>query len=209
MKKVLSLLVAFVFLQTQSWALSGGPIYGAGSAGTSLTGVYAGVLIPNGDAAINIANGQGGGTANIGLFSLGVPEAGLATGACVVFIDGDAFSGTITGVADPGRGTLVAIVDTSSNFTLYDPLFPLVPFKLFATGQLQATIFANGARTATGIPIPGSTRITGTATLGVTGGTLAANTVTYAVDGYQQSTTTTTAVAPTGLGGIGGGTTGP
>ncbi len=36
MKQVLSLLVAFVFLQVQSWALSGGPVYPSNSTSVSV-----------------------------------------------------------------------------------------------------------------------------------------------------------------------------
>lgn len=203
MKKVLSLLVAFVFLQTQSWAHSGGPDYGG--AGVTLTGVYAGVLIPDQRAvalaaAAPVANQT---AASIGLFSLGVPATGLATGACVIFINGDPFSGTITGVADPGKGTVVAIIDTISNFTVFNPLFPGIPFRLFATGQLKARIrqLANSL-TPTGFTVPGSTRVEGTATLAVNGAI-----VSYIVDGFKQSDTTSAANTG-GLGGIGAGGTG-
>ncbi len=201
MKKVLSLLVAFVVLQTQSWALSGGPNYGG--AGISLIGVYAGVLIPGKQPTTPLTGTTSvtDSSANIGLFSLGVPETGLATGACVVFVNGDAFSGTITGVADPGKGSVVAVVDTISNFIVFDPANPTIPFRLFATGQLKAIVREiPGGRSAIGLPAPGAIRLEGSATLTVTGG----DTVTYTVDGFQQSNMTATTTI-SGLGNIGGG----
>src|SRR5687768_12831352 len=105
MNKVLSLLLAFVFLQTQSWALSGGPVFTSGAAGQiSLIGVYAGALLPSGNES------EDNGTNGLGLFALSVPETGLGTGDFVYFSEGRTFTGTITGVADPDEGTLVGLL---------------------------------------------------------------------------------------------------
>ena len=112
MNKVLSLLLAFVFLQTQSWALSGGPNYSSGTqAGQiSLIGVYAGALLP---AGVDESTGEETGelvSNGLGLFALSVPETGLGVGQFVYFSEGRTFTGTITGVADPDRGTLTGLL---------------------------------------------------------------------------------------------------
>ena len=125
MNRVLSLLVAYVFLQTQAWALSGGPVYE--NEGTlTLTGTYAGVIVPDAPQTGQSLSGEPipPEITSIGLFSIGVPGTGLASGALVFFVNGDAFTGTITGVADPGKGTFVGLIDAISNFILVDPNFP-------------------------------------------------------------------------------------
>ncbi|MDQ3622012.1 MAG: hypothetical protein M3463_05925 [Verrucomicrobiota bacterium] len=96
MKKVLSLLVAFVFLQTQSWAISGGPFSG-GNTTVSTIGTYSGVLA----GPLNA----------LGIFTIGVPSVGVATGDFVMFANGSYYTGTITGIADPAKAALQAVVN--------------------------------------------------------------------------------------------------
>ena len=107
MKKVLSLLVAFVFMQVQTWALSGGPQYGGNQAAVS--GTYAGVFTGIGGTAV----AQGGaalvdptGTNALGLFVIGVPKTDLATGSFALFFEGVFFQGGILAIADPNKSTL-------------------------------------------------------------------------------------------------------
>src|SRR5688572_7186157 len=99
MKRVLSFLLMIVFMHAQvstAFATSGGP--DLGDQGTVDTiGSYAGTMIPV--FATNPANNNS--SASIGLFSLAVPQIGVAEGTCVIFVDGSAYEGTITGVADP------------------------------------------------------------------------------------------------------------
>src|SRR5688572_28078265 len=100
MKKVLSLLMAFVFLQAESFALSGGPVYGS-TTNHNVIGTYSGVLLPE---EVEVENDLGCGqssSASIGLFSLGVPETGPSTGSAIALVEGTAFNGSIIGVADP------------------------------------------------------------------------------------------------------------
>ena len=141
MKKVLSLLLIFVFLQVEAWALSGGPVFGGGQ--TNFVGTYSGVLVPssessnsdNDEEAIDpnndgdpttgtigpdgIDTSAGGSTSSsIGLFSIAQPDVGIATGALVLFIDGAAFNASITGIIDPDTGTLSAVIDGLSTFVV-------------------------------------------------------------------------------------------
>lgn len=201
MNRVLSLLVAYVFLQTQAWALSGGPIYPG--TGTTLTGTYAGVLVPDVPQTGNSLSGQPlpSNITSIGLFSVGVPDVGIASGALIFFVNGDSYSGTISGIADPGKGTFVGLVDAISNFILVDPNFPGVEFRIFAAGNIDAEILNKGG---TNSSAPGSTRLEGTAVVNVSGGGQGYDGVfTYLVDGYKQSdtATTTTTIPGTGTGG--------
>ncbi len=201
MKQVLSLLVCFVFLQTQSWALSGGP-FGGSTASSSLTGTYAGVLIPQ------VAPAAGTAT-SIGLFTLMQPDSGQATGSLLVFVNGTAFQGTITGVIDPGTGSLRAVVDATSTFTVTLPItvtsivngVPVTTtsvqqFPITAQGSIDATVRLDNSRnafvTATGSPA----RIAGEATLDIffrvdstTGTPIITQTTGFIVDGFKQSDT--------------------
>src|SRR5437763_17217817 len=93
MKALLGALTCLVFTMTQSFAISGGP-WGRGQVG--VTGTYAGVLHPI------VASGS------LGLFSIKVPDSGLATGDFVIFTTTRTFVGTIKGVADPNSSTLNA-----------------------------------------------------------------------------------------------------
>ncbi len=111
MKKVLSLLVAFVFLQVQTWALSGGPQYGGNQAAVS--GTYAGVFTGIGGTATALTSGGGLvdslGTNAVGLFVIGVPQVDLATGTMAIFFEGTFFQGGILGIADPNKQTLTGV----------------------------------------------------------------------------------------------------
>ena len=110
MKKVLSLLVAFVFMQVQTWALSGGPQYGGSQA--SVTGTYAGVFTGVGGTAINLGTGSlvdSAGTNALGLFVIGVPVTDVANGTMAIFFEGSFFQGGIIGIADPNKQTLSGV----------------------------------------------------------------------------------------------------
>ncbi len=104
MKKALSLLVAFIFCQTESWALVGGPPIAVNGLG-DVTGTYTGVLVGNNTDVTADAVGQNA----IGIFALGVPTENLAQGTLVIFLNGAFFNGGMEGVADPDQGTLTAL----------------------------------------------------------------------------------------------------
>ena len=172
MHKVFSLLLAFVFLQTQAWALSGGPVFG-GSGQISVVGTYAGALLPTVESEFadptdpaNVAqNSQFNG---LGLFTLSVPETGLGTGTFVYFSEGRTFTGTITGLADPERQTLIGLVKGQfdiivDNIQVSDDFFgdasltSTVPGG-FANGTIKAE-FTSGNATALGVRIEGEAQM--------------------------------------------------
>ncbi|RYD74763.1 MAG: hypothetical protein EOP84_19375 [Verrucomicrobiaceae bacterium] len=178
MNKVLSLLLAFVFLQTQAWALTGGPNYNSGSAtgNISLLGVYAGALLPSGDESSDEIAAEDLATNGLGLFALSVPETGLGTGQFVYFSEGRTFTGTITGVADPDKGTLTGLLKgqfdiVTDNVQVNDDFLgdaSLVASQPggFANGQVTADFVPSEfvGVTAAGVPFTGL-RIEGTATI--------------------------------------------
>ena len=93
MKKLLSLLMCYVFLQAETFALRGGP---TSAGGPKVMGEYSGVLIdtsPGGD---------------LGMFLLAAVTNGASSGQIVIFsqsaTDSDMYTGIITGVSDATRG---------------------------------------------------------------------------------------------------------
>ena len=135
MKKVLSLLVAFVFMQVQTWALSGGPKYGGNQA--SVSGTYAGVFTGIGGTALALGTGvlvDSAGTNAVGLFVIGVPITDVANGTMALFFEGAFFQGGILGIADPNKQTLTGVaqgIHITELTTLTD---------FFFTGQTRQTV---------------------------------------------------------------------
>ena len=221
MKQIFSLLLAFVFLQAETWAIGGGPQGGGG--GAVLTGTYAGVLVPV--SQTKAAVGSQTNSASIGLFVVGVPAIGVATGSAVAFVDGIAFLGSMTAIADPKKQTLVGIVEGQSNFDVIT-LVPVIDAngnvtyqqivsKIFAQGSIKARFESSGGNVdPTSGTTGGNRRLSGQASLDLfadlnTDGTPNVNnTVKFRVDGFQQSGTASTVTIsfdPTGNGGGGGG----
>lgn len=184
MKKVLSLLLAFVFLQVQSWALSGGPVFAGSTA--AVKGTYAGSLIPA------IAGNS------LGIFALGVPATGLASGIFAIFAEGGAFYGSIVGVIDPDKLTLNALAQAQQNETEViagtngQVTIISIPVAL-ATGAVRG-ILKQQDHTGFGQNNSGF-RVTGTGTLQLfsldpnSGLPVAGAVLDVTVDGFQQSTT--------------------
>ena len=152
MKKVLSLLVAFVFMQVQTWALSGGPQYGGDQA--SVTGTYAGVFTGIGGTAVNLGTGtlvDSAGTNAVGLFVIGVPVTDVANGSLALFFEGAFFQGGIIGIADPNKKTLTGVcqgvhITQLSTFTdlFFGQTAKTVNYDSRADGTIKASIENTG-----------------------------------------------------------------
>ncbi len=209
MKRVLSFLLMVVFMQAQvspAFAKRGGPDIGD-QANVDTIGSYAGTMIPAFSTNPTISNSSN----SIGLFGLGVPQIGVAQGTCVIFVEGSAYEGTITAVADPIGGELQGLIDAASVFLVLDPANPTIPFRIFASGNIQAKIKDTAAGQAVGFQSAGTfatTRIEGTAAVDISQsvGTVD-NTVAFVVDGFKQSSIVQV-IDVTGGTGTGGGGTG-
>jgi hypothetical protein len=200
MKRLLSFLLMIVFMHVQvptAFAKRGGPDIG-GAQNVDTIGTFAGVLVPV--SQTNPSSSRAGTTANsIGLFSLGVPDIGVAQGAVVVFVEGTAFNGAITGIADPESGLLRGIIDAVSTYTIFNPLDPTGPgFAVFAQGNIEANIRETASFTFGSVSQAAffaTTRLEGEAKIDIFGlleidGTpRVSNTATFAVDGFKQSST--------------------
>lgn len=209
MKKLLSLLLIFLFLQTQVWALSGGPVFTLNSA-TATQGTFAGVVIPKGASE----NSTAGGANSLGVFSIGIPQVGVASGVFAYFSNGQTYFGTIVGTADPETLKLSALVKAQFNITKVVPntttttgsttttsgttvntTLTTVPGG-FATGSLTAEFFSSSNANLVAAGLQGLVRIKGKASLDVQSADVtsgapvgAISTLSLEVDGYQQSAT--------------------
>jgi hypothetical protein len=110
MKKPLALLLAYMLIQAQTWALSGGPVYTNDQ--QSLTGTYAGVVVPTfesttADPTVNPDDVFGANS--LGVFTIGVPATGIAQGSIALFFEGSFFQGGVVGIADPGEGKIYGL----------------------------------------------------------------------------------------------------
>ena len=188
MKRVLSFLLMIVFLQAQvstAFAKRGGPDI-VGTQNVDTIGTFAGVLIPT-----STTSATGSSANSIGLFSLGVPDAGVATGSMVMFDQGISFNGTITGVADPLNGKLTGIIDAISTASFFDEANPDVDFRAFAQGNLEAQIKETASFNAFSSSVSffsfATTRLEGLASVDINGGPNEPSTATYIVDGFKQS----------------------
>ena len=178
MKKLLSLLLCYVFLQTETFALRGGPNQGGGQ---KVLGAYSGTMI---------ANTAG---TDVGMFQINAVSGGASSGQIVIFsadfnaqtfqYDSDTYLGSLTGLSDTshgGSGKFIGIFNGSASTGNAN--------QRSVSGQMTVTATKSGNST--------DQRLTGTAssrTVSVSSGTgnFATNVgplVTYTIDGWRTST---------------------
>jgi hypothetical protein len=193
MKILFALLMCLVFGTAQCFAIKGGPPY---PASTNLVGTYAGVLQGVFDPTAPSSSNS------IGVFSVGVPKTGNATGPFVMFSRGRVFKGTIQGTADPTKASIQGVLDATFNFnvsrTVTDTVGDIVltrivtiPVTATANGPLQASVGSfKSAKTLSAA----TTVIQGTATLNIAEGQVNASNdpliisiLSLTVSGFKQS----------------------
>jgi hypothetical protein len=134
MKILLAGLMCSILGVTQCWAIDGGPVYGGG-APLTVTGNYAGVLIPiptvlnPGPPPVTLTDNS------LALFTLSITRVGLATGISAVFRNGIFYPGTISGVADPDSAKVYGIIAATQVVSSTGPN---------GTSTTQTTYNANG-----------------------------------------------------------------
>jgi hypothetical protein len=214
MKKVLSLLLVFVFLKAQALALSGGPVF-SNSQG-NFVGIYSGVLVPKFTTFTSTSTASGSASTSIGLFNLSQPDTGLATGTVLMFVDGAPFSGILTGIIDPDSAELNAVIDATSTFqvTIIVPVVTVVNgvptttfttqnFSVSASGNMNAKVIPTGFFSTANVAVTPS-RLEGDASVDIyfqinnDGTPDVSKTAVFEVQGFKQSDTAGT----TGTGGI-------
>ena len=224
-KKVFPLLLIYVFMTTQCWAISGGPNYGRGTVST--IGTYSGTItgVTESDASTTGPAIPGDPlpppnpttTTNsnaLGLFDLTVPTTGTASGAFLVFADGFVFGGTIDGSVDPDTDQLRGIIQGTYSFNLTTFTSTGTTNTTAVTAQALGMIVAkiSGTKTSSNV----AARLTGNANLDVNFGTVDPTTlqpiidrvITFTVSGFQQSATATSSASTIGTGSGSTGSTG-
>lgn len=139
MKVLFASLLCFVLAASQSFAIKGGPPYPTGG---NIVGTYGGVLQGIFDPTTPSSSNT------IGVFSLGVPKTGNATGPFVIFSRGRVFSGTIKASADPVKAAVNGVLDATFTYTLSQSVVnPITGVATVITRQVTAS--ANGPLSAT------------------------------------------------------------
>ena len=191
MKRLLSLLMCYVFLQAETFALRGGP-----GGNRTISGGYAGVMT------------QTGGGSDVGLLLLNASGQGASTGQVAIFSQSSSTATTTPGFPGPIRpssgggsyyylGTLTGLTDpTSGQFTGV--------FSAIAQGLASnTTVLATTSRTIAGtmklktvtartgsIQRISGTAVTQTAISGGGGNNGVGSFANYDVSGWQVSTST-------------------
>lgn len=212
MKQLLPLLLCYVLMTTQAYAISGGPVFGGSS--LNPVGVYSGTIMVKSESDFNNPvrdpvtgipiidpnTGQTKPTVStnvnaLGLFSLGVPSTNVATGAFLIFVDGIVFRGTITASVNPDRAQLNGIINGTYNYHLTVPTSTGTS-TVAITAQANGQIAANIAATRTGAI--SSATLTGRSVVAINDGNVGGNTggqfvtdrsLDCIVSGFRQSTT--------------------
>ena len=178
MKKLLSLLMCYVFLQAETFALRGGPNQVGGQ---KVLGAYSGVMVET-----------SGGT-DMGLFLLNAVGSGASNGQVLIFsansytgnifqFDSDTYLGTISGLSDTSRGgsgKFVGIFNGSAstgNATARS-----------VSGQMSVTAIKSGSSSTQRLTGTASSRTVSVSTGAGNFATNVGSLVIYSVDGWLTS----------------------
>ena len=203
-KAVLAVLLCYVLFTAQTYAIQGGPGGGGGFNSLNVVGTYSGVF--TGTQEKDPFTGITTASNSIALFTMNVPQTGLATGASLVFSGGNVYNGTLSAGVDPESGTVRGIVNATYSFNISVrtgvtsdgvAIFSIFRVTSTALGKMNANILAsNNFRTFTGSTTPATlvtARLTGTAELDTNFGGIngdfspVINRLTrYTIDGFKQ-----------------------
>lgn len=147
MKKILSLLLCYVFLQTETFALRGGP-----GGNKKLSGAYSGVMTQTGggsDIGLFLLNASstGASSGQIAFFSqsssttgrVGIGPIGLSTGGGSYF-----YSGTMTGLTNPNSGDFTGVFTGSVAATTGTASISLVVTTRTIAGSIKLAVQPGG-----------------------------------------------------------------
>lgn len=207
MKKLLPILLCYLLMTSQVFAVSGGPSFGGGN--VNPIGTYSGLIqvnreIDNDTLSIDPVTGLPAPTIlqqnqinAIGLFSLGVPTTSVARGACLIFVEGVVYTGTITASVDPDSGKLSGVLNAVFQYTRISTN-PITGAQVTAALTAQANGKVNAQINGTRQGAAASARINGSSIIQVADGGL--DGLRFIVDrvlectitGFRQSTTAST-----------------
>lgn len=160
MKILLASLMCLVLTAAECFALKGGPPYPGST--KSISGTYAGIM----QGVFDPTNPRSSNT--LALFTLSIPQSGLATGVVVAFVAGRAFVGTVSALGDPNKATLRGVVQTSTETKLILCTAAGTPLETTVTDRADGNIDAKIQRTSTASISVAGTLLVGTALLNAT-----------------------------------------
>jgi hypothetical protein len=181
MKKILSLLMCYVFLQAETFALRGGPNQ---AGGPKVSGTYSGVMIST--------------TSDIGLFVLNASAGGASTGQLVIFsqsgVSSNGYNCALVGLSDTSKGGTGKFIGVFSGAAVIQSTGATQSVSgqmtVVATQSIQQTPRLAGYANSRTLTIPnGTTGTGGTSGTGGTGGSSGTNAVvgpliSYVIDGW-------------------------
>ena len=210
-KSILAVLLCHVLLTAQTYAIQGGPGGGGGFNSLNVVGTYSGVFtgVQEKDPNTGITSASN----SIVLFSMNVPQTGLAVGSSIVFGGGNVYSGTLNAVVDPESGSVRGIVNATYSFQISLPIAVsdkgVVTYGAFtvtstSVGKMNASIVAsNSFSTFTGSTSAATlvtARLSGSAELDTGFGGInndfspvISRITRYTIDGFKQQATSSTA----------------
>ncbi len=169
MKIILASLMCLVLGASQCFAIKGGPNYGGSG---HIIGTYAGVM-------------QGElGTNGLGIFTISVPQTGLASGLFIIFQSGLFLNGTLQAVADGTQKQITALLHAEATKTEIFGGTVTIMTVAVADGQMVANVSTTNSLTS-------GTRLSGTAVVNEHGPDDQIgdpmNDKNYLISGFQQS----------------------
>jgi hypothetical protein len=197
MKVLLAALMCLVFTITQAFAISGGPWTGGGH--VTVTGTYAGVLVPlvvvvdAGPPPVTLPPDN-----SLALFTLRIPQTGGGAGAAVVFRNGFFYPGVIDAVADPDTAKVSAIINAMFEVTGSESdSSKSIPARLNANGKFTTVKVAatKGNELTSSVRLKGQAELTYNCVCSSSNdcppcadaGTNSGGPITYKVKGFKQS----------------------
>ena len=171
MKKLLSLLMCYVFLQAETFALRGGP---NSAGGAKVVGFYSGVMV------------ETSGTGDVGLFLLNAAAGGASNGQMVIYtasgVQAGGYNCTIIGLSDTSRGGSGKFIGVFSGLAAGTKVGEAIAGQITCTVNSAITASPRLVGTANSRTSTTSTSNTGVNNTGtVTAGPLRD----YIVDGYN------------------------
>ncbi len=227
MKSIFPLLLCYVLMTAQTYALSGGPVFRSVN---SYIGSYSGslrattdilnpasnnpkFLVPNAVGVFTFSVDATGSTNSVSTVTTGTNSNQVTTGTFLLFMNGLIFQGTISAIVNPVSGSMTGVIVASDSVTSTTTGSST---NLNANGYMNAKISANSTNsTSTAL------RVNGKATLQVDDGVVSGTTLQpisptqtlmFNVSGFQQTSIVTISAsssgAASGAGTATGGTTG-
>lgn len=205
MRALLGILLCVLLLQTQVFALSGGPDYNRGGSGSiaNIIGTYGGVMVEEssfgsfGLAGTGTTIGGDGGGGSIAIYAVQIAASGISTGNVIIFTNGNVYPGTISGIGDTSgkSSTFKGIVEATFDYNYQLPQTETITKDGETTTKTTfvtktATVVSNGTMDTIIEPVRNgpvtSVLMSGSATLLVGNFLSPSLTVVYSVSGYRQ-----------------------